>query len=83
MTQKITTPTASSQRLLSEAALADELGVHPDTLAMWRRDDVRPRPRHLQIGRAIRYRREDVDAFLAACAQAADHEQPSPVIETA
>lgn len=81
MTQKFVDASTSASRLITEPELAQELGLHPNTPAMWRREDIRPRPRHLQIGRAIRYRREDVDAYLAGCAATPEHKQPSAVIE--
>ena len=77
MKQDFSNPSASAHRLLTEQELAQELGLHINTLATWRREGVHPRPRHLQIGKAIRYTRESVNAFLAACAAAPQNEQPS------
>ena len=50
--------------LLDEARLAARLGVSRSTLQSWRYS--RRGPRYIKIGRLIRYRNADVDAFLAA-----------------
>jgi excisionase family DNA binding protein len=49
--------------LLSRKEAARYLSVSPDTLAVWactKRYDLK----YLKVGRAVRYRRTDLDAFL-------------------
>lgn len=57
-----------SQQKLTPRELADELGVSLQTLANWRWSGVGPRYTKLGDGRTspVRYRRADVDAWLAA-----------------
>lgn len=64
------TPTASP-RFLTTEELALLLNVDPSTPYRWRRNGVGPRWLKLGDGRqqAIRYRIEDVDAWLSECAQ--------------
>lgn len=50
--------------LLKEAELAALLDVPPQRLAEWRYK--RTGPAFVKIGRQVRYRTEDVDAWLAA-----------------
>jgi predicted site-specific integrase-resolvase len=50
--------------LLSESDVADLLGVTPHTLAVWRSTKRVPLP-YVKLGRCVRYRREDVEAFVA------------------
>ncbi|WP_229379833.1 helix-turn-helix domain-containing protein [Fibrella forsythiae] len=57
MTQKIIEP------LLDRKSAARYLRVSPGTLAVWdctKRYDLKP----IKIGRAVRYRRSDLDAFI-------------------
>ncbi|MBA3463711.1 MAG: helix-turn-helix domain-containing protein [Deltaproteobacteria bacterium] len=54
--------------LLDERALAARLGVSCSTIQSWRYTSRGPR--FLKIGRLVRYRRADVDAFLAASERA-------------
>jgi excisionase family DNA binding protein len=51
-------------RLLSVEDVADYLGVPVATVRRWRY--VGDGPRSLKVGRHVRYRREDVDAWLDA-----------------
>ena len=51
------------RKLLSAADLADELGVPLSTLYGWRYRGVGPAS--IRVGRLLRYRRSDVDAWLA------------------
>lgn len=48
--------------LIDEAQLAARLGVSRSTLQSWRYS--RRGPRYIKIGRLIRYRNADIDAFL-------------------
>jgi predicted DNA-binding transcriptional regulator AlpA len=50
--------------LVDEARLAVRLGLSRSTLQAWRYTGRGPR--YIKIGRSIRYRSADVDAFLAA-----------------
>jgi len=54
--------------LLDEGALSLRLGVSRSTLQMWRY--ASRGPRYLKIGRLVRYRRVDVEAFLNASERA-------------
>lgn len=49
--------------LLSEASAAAVLGVNPGTLAVWRCTGRYNLP-FIKIGRKVRYRRADLDAWL-------------------
>ena len=54
---------ANPNELLTEDQAAELLGVSPDTLSVWRstrRYDLT----FIKIGRLVRYRRRDVDAWL-------------------
>jgi excisionase family DNA binding protein len=51
-------------RLLTANELASELGVGTQTLAQWRWQGAGPA--FIKVGRLVRYRRTDVDAWLAA-----------------
>ena len=50
-------------KLLTEAEAADYLSVEPQTLCAWR-CTRRYNLRFIKVGRLIRYRPEDVEAFL-------------------
>ncbi|MGI6638399.1 MAG: helix-turn-helix domain-containing protein [Desulfobulbus sp.] len=52
-------------RLLTPEETANMLGIQAQTLAAWRCKRRYPL-RYVKLGRAIRYRREDVEAFIAA-----------------
>lgn len=55
----------SPEPLLDRKAAARYLGVSPGTLAVWdctKRYDLKP----IKVGRAVRYRLADLDAFLNA-----------------
>lgn len=47
---------------LTEAALADLLGVHRDTVYRWRKRGTGPD--YIKAGRVIRYDRADVDRWI-------------------
>jgi excisionase family DNA binding protein len=57
------TSTSTSDTLLSTAQLAAELGVTAGTLRNWR--SAGRGPRGARIGGRVRYRRADVDAWVA------------------
>ena len=50
--------------LLDEARLATKLGVSRSTLQSWRYRSMGPR--FIKVGRLIRYRSADIDAYLRA-----------------
>lgn len=55
-----------TQRLLDTRQAAAYLDQKPPTLELWRQQ--RRGPRYIKMAyRSIRYRRADLDAFLAAC----------------
>jgi excisionase family DNA binding protein len=55
--------TQSTDRLLTPAQVAERLGIAVRTLETWR---YRGRsPRYIRVGKHVRYRPADVDAFLA------------------
>lgn len=57
-------PGVTGRPLMSEAQLADLLGLTVDTLASWRKSGHGPT--HLLIGRGtVRYRPDDVELWLA------------------
>lgn len=53
--------TSSDGRALSESEVAERLGVSPFTVRAWRHRGHGPR--FMKMGRAVRYRPEDVEAF--------------------
>jgi len=55
-------PLASGERLFSAEEVAGYLGVPVKTLFQWRYKGVGPRG--LRVGRHLRYRAEDVEAWL-------------------
>ena len=56
--------TPQSSEIVHEAALAQELGVHPRTLRRWNDDGIGP-PR-IQINKKIIYRRAALSRWLEA-----------------
>jgi excisionase family DNA binding protein len=59
----MSTHTTSTERLLSTEEVADWLGVPPTTIYNWR--TRHEGPRGFRVGRWIRFRREDVEAWIA------------------
>ena len=58
-------PDLTCEPLLDRKTAAKYLAVSPGTLAVWdctKRYDLKP----IKVGRAVRYRRADLDAFLNA-----------------
>lgn len=58
-------PSAPLTEMLNDAEAAVYLGVSPNTLPAWRCTKRVAIP-FVRIGRAIRYRKADLDAFIAA-----------------
>ncbi|MBE0567980.1 MAG: helix-turn-helix domain-containing protein [Krumholzibacteria bacterium] len=58
------TSTTNDSDLLTPEQTAEILGVKPATLACWRCTKRYPLP-YGNIGRMVRYRRSDVDRFIA------------------
>lgn len=54
----------SGQGLLREKQVAQELGLSVRALQAWRSKGVGPV--YLKLGRSVRYRREDLEAFMEA-----------------
>lgn len=62
---------APSVPLLTEQQAAEFLNIRPGTLACWRVNKRYPLP-YVKIGRSVRYRLSDLEAFAAAREQGAD-----------
>lgn len=58
----------SAPDLMTEREVADLLGVRPHTLAVWRSSRKVPLL-YVKVGKAVRYRRVDVESFLQAAAE--------------
>ena len=56
--------TLVTEKLLSPDAAAEVLGIAPKTLAVWRCSGRYALP-FVKVGRLVRYRRADLEAFLA------------------
>lgn len=54
----------TADELLNEVQTAERLGVKPSTLQVWRCTKRYPLP-YIKVGRLVRYRQSDLDAFLA------------------
>lgn len=63
-TTAIATTTTNTDELIDEAKLAAKLGVTRSTLQSWRY--AAKGPRYIKIGKFIRYRVADVEAYLRA-----------------
>ncbi len=50
---------------LPEAEAAEYLGVKPNTLAVWRTTGRYSLP-YVKVGRLVRYRKSDLDRFIAS-----------------
>ena len=51
--------------LLSRAEAATYLGIKPQTMAVWASTKRYPIP-FVKVGRLVRYRKQDLDAFITA-----------------
>jgi predicted DNA-binding transcriptional regulator AlpA len=54
----------SLNEFMDDKALARKLGLVPETLQLWRRKGTGPA--FLKLGRAVRYRVRDIEAWLEA-----------------
>ena len=59
----VTAMGATRPKLLTEAEAADYLSVEPQTLCAWRCTRRYNLP-FIKVGRLVRYREEDIEAFL-------------------
>jgi excisionase family DNA binding protein len=57
-------PQRSRNTLLTPTQVAEQLGVTIGTLAVWRSTGTCQIP-YLKIGRCVRYKSSDIDAFLS------------------
>ena len=57
--------TTVKTKLLSDPEATELLGLKAGTLAVWRAERRYPLP-FVKIGRAVRFRVEDLDAFIAS-----------------
>lgn len=57
--------TAIKSNLLSRYEAAHFLGIKPQTLAVWKSNKRYNLP-CIKVGRSVRYRKEDLEAFIAA-----------------
>lgn len=64
ITASITTDTIATDDLIDEAKLATKLGVTRSTLQSWRY--AAKGPRYIKVGKFVRYRVADVEAYLRA-----------------
>ena len=69
--------TSLSRRLLHAHEAARLLGLKPQTLAAWRHYGRHPDLVFVRVGRSVRYRQSDVEAFIVRNLQG----EPSPVEE--
>jgi len=66
---------ADQQRLLTQSEVAEILNVQQSTLESWRTDARRGSLPYLKVGRLIRYRPEDLAAFIEASRRGCDDER--------
>ncbi|TVR44925.1 MAG: DNA-binding protein [Planctomycetota bacterium] len=57
------TPTPGQREALSDREFANRYGLNPKTPAVWRNRGQGPR--FIRLGRAVRYRLADIEAWLA------------------
>lgn len=61
------------QPLMTTQQVADHLGVPVATLYQWRHQGTAPRA--LKVGKHVRYRRSDVEAWVTARLESAQEEE--------
>jgi len=62
-------PKKSEVEMMTERQVAESLSMSIGSVRKWRR--LRTGPRFVKIGRAVRYRRRNVEAWLESCARVA------------
>lgn len=65
MDAQVSTPSKTKPRLRNTEEAADYLDLRPNTLEVWRVTG-RYGLKYVKVGRLVRYREEDLDAFLTA-----------------
>jgi excisionase family DNA binding protein len=63
MSTAIVSPKLNAERLLTTEQAAEYLGCQPQTLTVWR-STGRHNLRYIRVGRLIRYRLADLDAWI-------------------
>lgn len=63
------TATASTEPLLTVQDVAALAGIAPQTIYKYRSESPEKAPRAINIGRRVRFRRSDVDAWLESLAE--------------
>ena len=58
-------PALPTSKLLPPSEVASLLSVNINTLSVWRCTKRYPSLKYVKVGRSVRYRQEDVQAFLA------------------
>lgn len=64
MHEIITTNPATTSPLLNDRQTAEILGISPKSLAVWRCTKRHPDLKYIKVGRAVRYRPEDIESFI-------------------
>lgn len=67
-----TTPTHSASALWDDTQAAAYLSIAKNTLVAWRCTRRVDGPAFLRLGRAVRYRQQDLDAFIERCTVSGD-----------
>lgn len=57
----------NNNQLFTPQQAAEYLGVKVQTLAIWRATKRYPIP-YIKIGRLVKYKKEDLDAYISECA---------------
>lgn len=57
-------PATSPDDLLTTAQVAKLTGIAENTLRRWRSDNDDRGPEYVRMGRAVRYRRRDIEAWI-------------------
>lgn len=60
---------AHDSALMTEVEVAQHLKLAINTLQNWRSQDPSRGPAFVKLGRAVRYRREDIEAYLRCARQ--------------
>lgn len=60
-----------TRQVLTQKQAASMLGISPATMQMWRWQNIGPR--YLKLGRLVRYRLQDIEAYLASKTKETDY----------